>query len=884
MGRHGYRMDDSERLRRGCWRTSSRRAGFGLLLIPSLLILPAVSRAADSSAKVFGLDQFDYKSAHEKDQGATQRLRCYQTVDDEQASSGKALAVTLDKQLVRNGEFPILSVSGLDKPAVGLYRVTIRMKMQGMLNSLGTGITLGAAGANHRTVYPNEFNEESAYQDFSFDFEVRDPDVVTQDADVFLSALTNRIRLSPEQQGALSKALQTRPGQRFVPDPVSPVKFSEQDVQSINTMGASPAHIPMTLVFDSSAVMARGAATPQPSLRKLTIDTIKVEKLAEPDAIRVRAVQPQYAWRRPGELQVFRVSLQNRSGRDQQAALRLTIRYGLDGSLLLGEKPVPLKNGQYQTVVWNWDIPKDHHPWGQEVEATLIGGGKTQDVSRGWFSVHQRNVAVMIPVSGEEKTLARWRQPYTPKPKVSNHDEFWAPTPYDSAGLLPEDVTRPYLAGNSGALRSIAELADRAKKNKASGVASFFYLEANGTGLKAWDLYLDKPEQVASLTPISDQFYLKRKDCVEHVIPEWIKSNMQDKIELGPHVQYVLFNGLFTETVDRVISGTIELTRLVGFDGIRWDSSQPFKAFNNSVIGQNFGKTEQELSDISVANFKRFTAEVRAKHPEFEWRMNAGMGALMVKPEDPFDFAKARALIARDFHATFLPGDAGIEEEAWGHSYPGFADYKNVCLNYLRAARYETAAYKSVGGHHAHMHNTHPGGSYTPDCIYLQSFTLLGGAHMDYCNYAPMPDSEMDLGVYAARFSEFFWDTKLRPLEKIADKVSINTEEDIWFSEAGFEKDTERGTRLYTVVLINPPTTERWLKNRFGVLPAPIRKPIGVTVRIPEGFKKVRGVSLLDYNPYPAVKPLAVKEGPGQVTFEIPELVVFKVAAVEFEK
>ncbi|MEI8190844.1 MAG: hypothetical protein WCI75_14110, partial [candidate division NC10 bacterium] len=749
------------------------------------------------------------------------------------------------------------------------------------MEKVAKGITLAAAGANHRTVYPNEFDAENAYQDFALDFEVHDPDVVTQEAAGFLKAMTNQMILSPAQQESLLKALQARPGQLFAPDASDPVKFLEQEVQRINSLGASPARIPITLAFDYSGNLppARGTATPQPSLRRLTIDTIKVAKLAEPDTIVVRSVQPQYAWRRPGEPQVFRVALHNRSGKDRQAQIRLTIRYGLDGSLVLSEKPVTLRNGQQQTLAWNWDIPKDHHPWGQEVEAAVVEGGKITDISRGWFSVHQRNIAIMIPVNGEDRTTARWRHPYTPKPRVANHDEFWAPTPYDSAGLVPEDVTRPYLVGNSAKLESIAGLAAKVKLNKAIGVASFFYIEANGTGLKAWDLYLDKPEQVASLSPISDQFYLKRKDCVALV-----KSNLTQNLALGPHVQYVLFNGLFKETVDRVIEGAIELTRLVGFDGIRWDSAQPFKAFNNSVIGQNFGKTEQELSDISVANFKRFTTEVRAKHPDFEWRMNAGMGALMTKPEDPFDFARAQALIAKDFHAVFLAGGAGIEEEAWGHSYPGFADYKNVCLNYLRAARYETAAYKSVGGHHAHMHNTHAGGYYTPDCIYLQAFTLLGGAHMDLCNYAPMPDSEMDLGVYAARFSEFFWDPQLRPLAKIADKVSINTEEDIWFSEAGFEKDTERGTRLYTVALINPPTTERWLKNRFGVLPAPIRKPIGVTVKIPDGFSKVRGVALLDYNPYPAVKPLAFKEGKGQVSFEIPELVVFKVAAVEFAK
>jgi hypothetical protein len=840
--------------------------------------------AAESPELVFGPEQFDTKSAHEKSPNAAQRLRCFQVVDDDQTVSGKALAVALDKQLVREADFPILTAPGLDKPAVGLYRITVRMKMQGMLNSLGTGIYLDAGDVNRRTLYPNGFDEENVYKEFTLDFEVRPPAILEQEPEAFMDSLTNRMKLSPEQAGVLAKALQAKPNQVFAPEAADPVKFSEQEIRTINTHGATGQRVPVRLTFASSAHESRGTASPQPSLRKLTIDTIKVVRLPEPDSLVMRSVVPQYAWRRPGETQVFRVALHNRSGKDRESQVRLIIRYGLDGQLVLGEKPVTLKNGQQKTLVWNWDIPKTHPSWGQEVQAELVDGGQVKDTARGWFGVHQRNVAVMIPVSGEANTSVQWHHPYAPKPRVSNHDEFWAPTPYDSAGLVPEDISKPFLCGNSGKLESIAGLAERAKKNKDSGVASFFYLEGHGTGIKAWDLYLDKPEQVSDITPISDQFYTSRLNCVTQVIPAWVQSGRQEKVDLGPHVQFVMYNGLFKEPVDRVINGAIEFARLVGFDGIRWDSCQPFQAFNSSVIGTNFGKTEQELFDISVANFRRFQKEIRAAHPDFEWRMNAGMGVLMAKPPDPFDFNKARELVAKDFHAVFLANDAGIEEEGWGHSYPGFADYKNVCLNYLRAARYETAAYKSVGGHHAHMHNTHRGGFYTPDCIYLQLFTLLGGAHMDSANYTAMPDCDMDLGVYAARFSEFFWDTRLRPLEAIADKVSLNTEEDIWFSEAGFEKDTEKGTRLYTVVLINPPAQERWLKNRFGVLPAPIRKPIGVTVKIPEGFKKVKSVSLLDHSPYPAVKPLAFKETAGQVAFEMPDLVVFRVAAIEFEK
>ena len=264
--------------------------------------------------------------------------------------------------------------------------------------------------------------------------------------------------------------------------------------------------------------------------------------------------------------------------------------------------------------------------------------------------------------------------------------------------------------------------------------------------------------------------------------------------------------------------------------------------------------------------------------------MNAGIGALMDKPEDPFDFAKARQIIENDFHKVFVADDAGIQEEGWGFSFYGYTGYKNVCLNYLRAVRYESAAYKYAGGHHAHMHSHNSGVYYTPDDFYQQTFDLLGGAHMDSINYTPMPDSDLDLGIYAARFGEFFWDPKLTQLEKIGDKVSLNTEEDLWYTEAGFERDTDRGTHLYILPIINPPVTERWLRNRFGQLPAPVRKPIGVTVKLPGGYTKVKAVYLLENSPYPTVKKLDFKVNAGAVSYEIPELVIFKVAVVEFGK
>jgi hypothetical protein len=505
--------------------------------------------------------------------------------------------------------------------------------------------------------------------------------------------------------------------------------------------------------------------------------------------------------------------------------------------------------------------------------------------------VHPRVTAVLIPYNDSLHGLrdVRYRHPYTPLPNVGNYFEQWAPTPYDSAGLVPEDIDKPFSRGNSGGFLTIAGLRETVRRFHERGVASAFYLEGHGTGCKSWDLLFDKPEQVVYANIQTEEFYHKRRQVIDTDYPAFLRGEWSDPKSPGsepgyPHTGFVMYNGLFKEPVDRVIQGTLELSRLVGYDGIRWDSCLPFQAWNHDILGRDYGKTPADLRQVQLENFARFRREVRAMNPNFEWRMNGGIGALMAKPEDPFDFARARALIEDDFHKVFLADDGGIQEEAWGHSYLNFPDYKNVCLNYLRAVRYESAAYKYAGGHHAHMHSYNLGMFYTPDDFYKQAFTLLGGAHMDSMNYGPFPDSDLDLGVYAARFGEFFWDPALTQLERIDEKVTLDIDEDLWYTEAGFEKATARGTWLYVLPIINPPVTERWQKNRFGQLPAPVRGPIGVTVKLPPGYAKVRGVHLLENSPWPASRPLPFKVENGAVSYEIAGLHIFKVAVVEFAK
>lgn len=824
-------------------------------------------------------------------------------VEDDDAAAGKALELRVRGRKLKAGPVPVAHTPATDQLPAGRYRATVRLRMQGMPHSLGTGILLAACGAPQkggglprpfakRIIFPNEFRAPDGYQRFSFDIDIHESSLereafTPERLDRFLGRWQRDLeRLSDESRDRLRQAILESPGQPLSAAALG-LKQQGRLIDAINTAGRTPTAITIAVSLPQNKPGisgSRGNSSPFPSLRRLYVDTVQLEPVAEPGLV-LRDFQAQYAWRRPGTPQRFHASLHNRSGAAQTGSLRIALRHGLDGRIELPPQEITLADGKYTRTMLQWDIPADAARWGYTAEAVVEVAGQETSRRVTWFTVHPRNNAVFIPYDdgARSKEAYRWHDPTAPKPNVSNHKEFWAPTPYDSAGLVPEDPSKPFLRGNSGGLESLPEQAARAKRLAEKGVASYFYLEQHGTGLRAWELYFDNPDQVSQgmYAAPSDLFLLKRMEAKE-AIDAWLKAGGKDKPPAYPHVGFIMFNGLFKEVVDRVIQGHIELMKHVPYNGCRWDSQRPLLAFGRDILGHDLGTSQAELDQASLANLERYHREVRAVHPHFEYGINCNHGDLMGKVPDPFDFDTARKVLDRDPVVKAILADEGfILEEAWGHSFEVWNDYKIVCRNYLRANRYEDAAYKAAGGYHGHMFRDN-GVEYTPDDIYQQTFSLLGGAHLCYVNYGPLPESVYDLGCYAARFGEFFWDPALRPLEDIADKVEVDAETDLWIAEAGYVKDTPEGTRLYILPVINPPVTEKWLQNRYGLLPEPIRDPIPVLVQAPEGYPTIKAVYHLENSPHPHVRALEFEADGGEVTFELPELVTFEVVVVEF--
>jgi len=149
--------------------------------------------------------------------------------------------------------------------------------------------------------------------------------------------------------------------------------------------------------------------------------------------------------------------------------------------------------------------------------------------------------------------------------------------------------------------------------------------------------------------------------------------------------------------------------------------------------------------------------------------------------------------------------------------------------------------------------------------------------------FACTPGSETGLAHFATRFSEFLWDNKLLWLQDAGKAVRVDAPNELWFDETVVWRDLPDGRRRYVIPLVNPPTFERFLQDRFGELPQPVREPFPMEVKLPGGFSRA-AVWMLSAEPRTAATRLAASVAGGAVSFDVPGLTLYRVLVVEFEK
>ena len=797
--------------------------------------------------------------------------RLFKIVEDAEAQGGKALTLTVDKRIIREADIPVLITPGLSRKEapVGTYRVTARFKIAGMLNAIGTAIHFGSEeGQLSRyflpTIHGFNFDREDAYQEFSYLVEVVEPDFVTNRPirDTARGALGAGCP-SKAQVELWKKGLEDSPE-----DQEKKHKQTEQTQKNALAQwqnGKLVAHLNLLRTFTLNFGRAHN------TLQSITLDTIRIERVPEPADIVVRQVLPQKCWLRPGGEQLFHVWLHNRSGEPRNGTLKLTAIHGLSESMPIGTKEVTLENGKYSVVDIPWTTPKDNDLWGCEVVAEWVRDGKVASSAREVFSVHANPWAVMN-FGGSNRN----RNPYYSPPDYKNYCESFGVTPGDALKPFPDTPELPYYTGMSGYYTHVDMQKHLCQHNKSIGVASFMYMQPTaGTGMYAEELYLKHPEWFFSRVAWTDQIHDKWESAQKDLVARWEEGKMPEKPPVLLHVEHTP-NYAVDQVFNMLAEGIRKNLEYVGYDGVRWDGTISAGSLNRMGIQIGPGSPEADMK-LTVDRVNAMKREARKSTPTYTEGANIGV------PSEVYNRKATAPAPEKDaYRVAFLADGSSVMDEGWMGAYI-FSDPRNIIKDYFWGARQESAYCRKLGGFFHSFTPARDGTPYFVQSIIYHSLLLPLAGGMYPGQYSCPPASDTGLAHFATRFSEFLFDLQLKQLDDAGKIIKIDAPRDLWYDETAVWRDLPDGRRRYVIPIVNPPTIERFMTDRFSELPEPFNAPLGVEIKIPQDFKSAKAW-MLTAEPETSAVALDTQIDGGTASFKIPKLVTFRVIVIEFGK
>jgi hypothetical protein len=811
--------------------------------------------------------------------------RHLEIVEDGETESGKALLARVPKRLILKEDVPLLKTPGIPmtESGPGLYRVTVRLKLEGMLNVIGTPILFGRL-----RLHGFQFKEQGAYQEFSFLQEVIEPDHVCKRPKQLspegalgqspwrVHELRKRLELHTKPGHDINKEYLTWDRDGYVWKEYGWTKVGERPERPVwleNKTLVVPLTYAQTSPKGKSFFGFDGVAN---TIQSVTIDWLKIKRVEEPASVTVRQVLPRRIWVRPGDSQHFTVWLHNRSGKSQTGELVLSIEHGLNSAKDIARREVALSDGEYRLEALTWDIPKDHPMWGMRVLASFVQGGEVRSKADEVFSIHQNPWAVMNFGGKHRRT-----EPYFEPVSYRNYVENFGISPADSVQPYPDKPELPYLTGMSGYATHMDLQKAMADWNRFIGLGTFMYLSPLATSHRAELHYLKHPEWYSSriswTDEANDQWVLGEKLLTEG----WLSGQPPKELPKLFHIETGL-NFNYEDLVLRTIEQSVQVIDHVGYDGIRGDGLPMALAGGNS-LGEPTGPADpMERKKKSAELLRRMRSRIREKHPDFVWGSNGDLygvcNSLISRKVTPPNIEDCP-----DFTAMFEGGNlqgGSLMDEGWMNAYL-YMDSRNIIRDYFWACRQECDFTRQVGGFfHTFSPQRDGTGHFVQSDIYYNLLTILAGAQYPGC-YSATPGSETGSAHFITRFSEFLWDCELKWLRDAGKKIRVDSPTEVWFDETVVWKDLPDGRRRYVIPLVNPPTTERFYKDRFSELPEPLKEPFSVEVAMPEGFRKAE-VWMLTAEPRTLAVKLESAVAGNTVSFKVPDLIIYRVIVVEF--
>lgn len=786
--------------------------------------------------------------------------RQFELVEDKDTKSGKALLVRLDKKRVRDADFPFFTTEPVALP-VGRYRASVRVKLVGMLAVLGTPIYVDVVGVGRRVELRGyQFKAEDEYQEFSFEFDVMEPDLVTGRPKVYEA--TSPFNAGPSLWRQLEPALEAKRRHERGVYTEEETKKRQEELKRVQT--PKPA---LSMGFGQTRrVVAMGEDLPDNTIHSVTIDYVKVTRVPEPP-VRVLQVIAGKRWMKPGQETLFRVWLGSRSKKEESVELNLYLEHGLDVRDKIGSRKVTLAPGAYRVEGFDFKTAPDQPKWGYAVVAEAVEGGKVISKADDVFTVHPNNFAVKN-FGGPGPSTYR------------NHAEVFGCTAGDCACVYIPDPELPYRTGMSGYVTN-----DRSQKaaidwNRDVGVSTVMYLFPGYTENWGADLYLRHPEYFTGRLNFSDDAYAINEAATRLAQELYAKDGSQPNMkELKT---FHLEGGLSfhdPKFLEQVTDGVIAEMKNIGYDGIRWDGGPAPVSTHNVLGGQNVAgmKEAMELTAKNVVYMKKRVKE--AGLPHFFQGFNgdsfgyAGIiHSLTAEQKDPKEFPQFVEMMR----------DGGMLMDESMMNCVIFTDPLNIIRDYYRCLVQQRTACRKVGGYMEGFPAVRRGAVLSTTDIYWYVLSIAAGTHIPAA-YAPVPYSDDGLAHFLTRFCEFVWDEQLVPLPDAANAIRVEAPRELWYHEGAVWK--QMGDRCRVVIpLVNPPPGERFMKFRYGELAEPMAEPFRVTVRRPDGYKGKVRVFMLSAEPKVQAVPLEAKATAQEVSFQVPELKVFRFLVIEFGK
>jgi hypothetical protein len=663
----------------------------------------------------------------------------------------------------------------------GVYRVSARIKFDGDTGVIGTPIQLSvnlhsriAIAVASRNFSATDLVAPGEYQTISFLYEV------SPDGDK---------RLAPREARSPWTAYKWL--DEVYPD-CEPVKAAAAEKRT-------PAQgLVITLSLPKTKMLSKEGMPPN-SLRWVRLDSIALEKVEPARSITVRAVRPEKIWLRPGQQNSFTVHLENFSTADHKRTLAVILERGLAARTTIHTVDVELPAGQAKTVSIPWKTTKDTAWFGYKVIAEIRQGDQIESAAHDYFQVHPRNYDVHIAGS-----RTRAVDPFRHREKYTNVTEVFAATPGDMTRILPKGDA--WTSGMSGGnvVYTYKMVRAATNHNRKHGIQTIMYLYGGGTGAPTMDMHMAHPEWIRHKVVSTDPLYAAMSARDDEVAQwDWEKKGLIPNQEKGnPRIEQ-LVNHRFPALQKQIESQLLAFIDKTGYGGVRFDVTMLSTAPGNlTILGTESTVEIKDPMAHAAKNFNSLRAAIEAKYPHFEWGANMDSYQYLdtitertapVKPAKSYpefiDFCRAH----------------GMVEDEGTMSAPFYDHYMNRWEDAWYFMNLKRAICRKHGGGIYQLFSPHRDGTghFNHDDIYFTAMTIASGSHY-VGSYAPPPYSEDSMGAFAMRFSEFFWNEKLRPADDAENLIFVDSPAELWYAEGVTQMDIG-AKRRYVVPLLNPP-------------------------------------------------------------------------------